>query len=82
MTQIGLYAIGTSTTLESNKSLAPLQDMLEGAIPPPCRVGRLLKLSTYLPLTFHGRLPDEKSQREHKGLSGDGTYRIFETRTV
>ena len=56
--------------------LAPVQEMLVGLIPPSCRVGRLLKLSTYLPLTFHSRLPDEKSHREHNGICEDGSGRV------
>ena len=34
VTTIGLYAIGTSTTLESNKSLARLREALGSAIAP------------------------------------------------
>ena len=62
--------------------LAPLQEMLVGLIPPSYRVGRLLKPSTYLPLTFHGRLPDEQFHREHKGICGDGSGRVDETSAV
>ena len=61
---------------------APLQEMLVGVIPPSYRVGRLLKRSTYLPLTFHGRLPDEKAHGEHNGICGDGSDRVDETSTV
>ena len=51
--------------------LAPLQEILIGVIPASCRVGRLLKLETDVPLTFHGMLPAEKFQQEHSLICGD-----------
>src|SRR5437016_589457 len=36
-----------------------------GLVPPLRGVDRLLKLTPYLPVAFHGILPAEKSQREH-----------------
>ena len=62
--------------------LTPLQELLVGLIPPSYHVHRLLELSTYLPLTFHGRLPDEKYHGEHNGICGDGSDRVDETSAV
>jgi hypothetical protein len=49
MTKVGLYAIGTSTPLESNKSPVPLQDGLRFFPPPyPHRHRLTLRLSYLL----------------------------------
>ena len=62
--------------------LAPLEEHLVGLVPSPCGVGRGLKLTTYLPLAFHGMLLDEKSHREHTLIFGGGIGKAYETRGV
>ena len=62
--------------------LAPLQEQLVGLIPAPCRVGRLLKVSTDLPLTFHGMLPAEKSHQEHRRVFEDEIDKGGDTNVV